>query len=117
MLLFYMLMFVLVLVGFSVATVVLAQSWLGLYVSVCLLSYIFQMSYYRCCRTHHEIEPQEIVGIFGGFLLGLIFWSANWQVPAGAITWAVVMVLLLANLLVQTLQKKLAPLLYALQIT
>jgi hypothetical protein len=116
-LLFYMLMFLLLLAGFSVATKLLADSWLGLYVCICLLSYIFQMSYYRCCKTHHEIEPQEVVGIVGGFLLGLVYWAINWKAPEGAITWAVVMILLLANLLVQTLQKKLAKLLYALQIT
>lgn len=117
MLIAYMLTFLLLLAGFAVATKILVNSELGLYVAICLISYIFQMSYYRCCRTHHTIEPQEIIGIVGGFLLGLIFWSINWRVPEGAITWAVCMILILANLLVQTLQKKLSRVLYAMQIS
>lgn len=50
-----MLTFLLLLAGFSVAAKVLVNSWLGLYITICLVSYIFQMSYYRCCKTHHDI--------------------------------------------------------------
>lgn len=112
-----MLACIVLLVVFSALSKLLVDSWAGLHISVAVISYILQMSYYRCCKTHHEIEPQEIVGIVGGFLLGLGYFAGFWTFPEWGVPWAVIMVLILVRLLITTVQKKLTKLLYIIQIT
>jgi hypothetical protein len=52
-LLIAMTIFLLLLIGFSVATKVVTNSQVGLHLTISILSFILQMSYYRCCKTHH----------------------------------------------------------------
>jgi hypothetical protein len=91
---------VVLLVAFSVVCKVITDSFVGLHISVATVSYVLQMSYYRCCKTHHEIEPQEIFGILAGFLVGLAYFGVFWDQPEWAVAWAAVMILLLVRLLI-----------------
>ena len=100
----YIALFVVLMAGLVLTSYLWCQSPVGLYLAVSIISYILQVPYYRCTKTHHDLEALELVAILAGYLLGLVYWSVNWYEVGGGLTWSVLFILLLTYLLIETLR-------------
>lgn len=94
------------LAAMTVTSYLWCKSPVGLYVSICVLSYLTQFSYVRCIKTAHSLTVAELILIILGYLLGIIFWGVNWSEIGGCLTWSTIFILILSYLLVQSFKTK-----------
>ena len=86
------------LVGYCVSCMLWADSRFGISFTVCFLSYLLNLAYYRCYKSKMEILLGELIAGWCGLVLGIAYWSVYNSEVVGPVAFSCVFLLILGFL-------------------
>jgi hypothetical protein len=93
-------------VGFILCSYLLSNSLFGIFIVICLVSFLSLMPFYRYACTFKDFILLEYVWFEFGFVLGVVYWSAYHEEVTYAMVWGGLNILGLGAMLAYGITKK-----------
>lgn len=96
----YTVVFVLISIGYCLASMLWGKNKFGISLIVCVISYLTLLPYIKFYKTKGEMLVGEILGNWAGFALGIIYWSVFNKEVVGPIAFSIAYMIISLFLLI-----------------